>query len=424
MTGVKSTGVDVCLVSPGLPSSNPRLVKEAGALSAAGYRVHCVVGDYATPLRDHDAEIIAATGATMERVPLGSRSWYRWRRLLQRGCHGIARFSSSELILARACSTESLRLAAAAGRIRAGLYVGHTLGALPAVVLAARRHGTAAGFDAEDFHSEETRDESLNELFRRVERRFIPECRHFTCASLIFAEKYEAMLGMRPVTILNAFDRPDDLDWKRGIWDGTRPLSLYWFSQTVGPGRGLEQAVAAMGQCRADVQLAVRGICSPAYRAELEQLAMRFGLKREIRFLPPAPPETMIACAAEHDVGLSLELKQPRNRDWCLTNKLFTYLAAGRPQVVSDTTAQRRMAGEIGASARVIDLADTSAFAAAIDAFAASPMSYRAAADAADSAYRERFSWQRESQRLVECVSAVLPRPPRSSGTLQEAVSC
>src|SRR5688572_5845528 len=85
LTSTMKTEVDICLISAGMPSSNPRLVKEAAALGRAGYRVHCVVGDYATALREYDRELIADSGATMTKVGLGSKLSYRFRRAVQVG---------------------------------------------------------------------------------------------------------------------------------------------------------------------------------------------------------------------------------------------------------------------------------------------------------------------------------------------------
>ena len=49
----------VCLVTPAHLASNPRLVKEADALHAAGYRTHVVAADLAESLRAMDQTILA-----------------------------------------------------------------------------------------------------------------------------------------------------------------------------------------------------------------------------------------------------------------------------------------------------------------------------------------------------------------------------
>jgi hypothetical protein len=117
-----SEGVDICLVSAGLPSSNPRLVKEAAALVEAGYRVRCVVGDYPTPLRDYDAELIGRVGASMSRVGLGTKVSYKLRRTIQVAATTASRYLQSEWMLVRAGSPQSLRLFREAVRVPAKMY--------------------------------------------------------------------------------------------------------------------------------------------------------------------------------------------------------------------------------------------------------------------------------------------------------------
>ncbi len=397
--------VDFCLVSPGLPSSNPRLVKEAAALVRAGYRVHCVVGDYPTPLREYDAALIAETGATMTRVTLGSRVSYRLRRVLQMVCSRSLSWAGDRM-LASACSPQSLRLAAAAAAVPASLYIGHTLAGLPAAVLAARSRFALAGFDAEDCHSEENENEETNRTARAVERRFLPLCVHRTAAAPLIAEEYQKRHGLSSTTILNCFDRPESFRPAPRQLASGRPLSFYWFSQTIGPGRGLEQIIAGAGVARARVQLCFRGIVRDDYRSHLVQIGRQAGLLDDVQFLPPDHPDRMIPAAAEHDVGLSLELRQPRNRDLCLTNKLFTYLAAGIPQIVSRTAAQEAFSAELGAAAVLVELDHPASVAAAIDALA-DPDSYVQAAAAADRLYATRYSWTAESVRLVAAVKSL-----------------
>ena len=75
-------------------------------------------------------------------------------------------------------------------------------------------------------------------------------CQHLTAASPLIAETYERRYGKRPLTILNVFplaEAPSD-PVQTPYLKGEGPPTLYWFSQTVGSGRGLEQIVAAMGR--------------------------------------------------------------------------------------------------------------------------------------------------------------------------------
>ena len=59
----------ICIVSPGNLASNPRVLKEAAALHAAGYGVTNVVCDYSDELKAVDDEIVAKIPWKVVRVP-------------------------------------------------------------------------------------------------------------------------------------------------------------------------------------------------------------------------------------------------------------------------------------------------------------------------------------------------------------------
>src|SRR5439155_13695826 len=54
-----------------------------------------------------------------------------------------------------AIARSSYHLIKAAKKIKADIYIGHNLGALPAAIIAADCHKTKCGFDAEDYHRPE-----------------------------------------------------------------------------------------------------------------------------------------------------------------------------------------------------------------------------------------------------------------------------
>ena len=150
-------------------------------------------------------------------------------------------------------------------------------------------------------------------------------------------------------------------------------LSVYWFSQTIGPGRGLELVIKAMGQTKSRVTLSIRGSDFLGYSAHLKTLAHDVGVADAISFLPSAPPDQMARLAAQHDVGLASELSTPPNRAISLTNKVFTYLLAGIPVLLSNTPAQRGLAVELGEAAQVVDLRAPGMVAASLDLWATNP---------------------------------------------------
>ena len=398
--------VIICLVSPGHLGSNPRLVKEADALAAAGYHVRVIYGDSFPPARVRDRAILA--GAVWQASAMSLQGWRRVAAILRQRTAKILFSwgwrSAGIATLAHHPLTPSLEAAARA--IRADLYIGHCLAALPAVVAAARHHRAKGGFDAEDFHSGELLDEGNgrleNEIARVIEKHLLPQCHHLTAASPLIAAAYQETCGVNPLTILNVFPLREAAD--------PQPApglpAFYWFSQTVGPGRGLEAFIGILRQLQRPCRLDLRGHVSGAYQQELEQMAA--GSRITLHFLPPDLPQTMVRHAAGYTAGLALEQRQPRNRDICLTNKAFTYLLAGVPVILSQTSAQELLAVDLGPAALLLDLEKSAEAAVSLARWLDQPGNQERARSEAFQLGRRRFCWDSENEKVLFQVASVL----------------
>jgi glycosyltransferase involved in cell wall biosynthesis len=405
----------ICLVSPSHLASNPRLVKEADALHEAGFAVRVVAGDATPGVRPLDAAIRARAPWLVVKVGLGPRALHLARRTRQEFARAaFARGVRSNQAAVWAQSAVSGRLARAAAAEAADLYIGHCLDALPAAAWAARRHGAKLGFDAEDDHvgefDEAPENRSHIEVRRRIEALYLPRCRHLTAASPEIARAYRDRYGMTMTPILNVFplaqapaDPPAGRCSRRG-----GPLFVYWFSQTIGPGRGLEPFIQAMGKLRGRVMLSLRGSDFLGYSSRLKALAADAGVADAVRFLPSAPPDEMARLAAHHDVGLAPELLTPPNRAICLSNKIFTYLLAGIPVLLSDTLAQRNISADLGDAARLMELTNPDSIAAALNPWAADGDALATAKLAAWRLGQIRFNWDVEKQKLLRKVRTTI----------------
>ena len=412
-----TSAASVCLVTPGHVASTPRLVKEADALADAGYDVHVVAGRHFLSVDPLDAEIFSAAKWRHTLVDYCGGAGVAVRKLLRRLARQLITTAplATAGIAARGHHAEIARLTAAARQTRARFYLGHCLGALPAVAQAARAGSASYGFDAEDFHDAET-TEAVNDRTERMIRRtltvhYLPGCDYLTAAAPLIATRYAEIYGVEtPQTVLNVFPlshapaapvEPEPISEQR-------PARCYWFSQTIGPGRGLEAIVTIFARMRTPVELHLRGHVAASYKIRLQSHAHVSGLRRPIVFLPPAPPAEMVRLAASFDLGLSVEESQPLNRDLCLTNKVFVYLLAGIPQFLSRTRAQAELAPELGAAALLGDLESPQDAARMLDEFFASPARIVEAKRTAWELARRRFCWDIEKEKFLSGIAEVL----------------
>jgi glycosyltransferase involved in cell wall biosynthesis len=398
----------VCLVTPGHLASDPRLVKEADALHQAGFAVRVVAGDTTPEVRSLDATVINEAPWATTKVGFGSRPAYLARRVRQqiaRVCFGQGLGGLSAAIDAHSALTPLLSRAAASKP--ADLYIAHCLAALPAAAFAASRNGAKLGFDAEDDHLAELANEPQNRLEiairRRIEEQFLPSCQHLTAASPGIARAYHDRYGLSISPILNVFPlaQAPSKPVRDNRSDG---LSVYWFSQTIGPGRGLEHLILGLGRAREKISLTIRGSDFLGYSERLKVLAAEAGKPNALEFLSPAPPNEMARLAAQYDVGLASELSTPPNRAISLTNKIFVYLLAGIPVLLSDTPAQREIASELGEAGRLVDLDNPDLIAACLDGWASDRNSLGVAKQKAWHLGQTRFNWDLERRHFLQQV--------------------
>lgn len=202
-----------------------------------------------------------------------------------------------------------------------------------------------------------------------IEAHYLPRCDYLTAASPGIADAIVELYGVqRPVVVLNTFPAAERAGCGGPWLDRVDAApALYWFSQRIGPGRGIEDALEALGRMAVPAHLYLRGTVSESYRAALVGLASELGCAERLHLLAPVPPDELVARSSEHDVGLALEQPATRNRDLCVTNKLFTYMLAGLAVAATDTVGQRAIlagqdrgaflyrAGDAGALARQLD---------------------------------------------------------------------
>jgi len=383
------------------------MLKSADALAAAGYDVRVIATSHEPWATDTDRDVRSRRSFPVEVInyrrdedPLTyyqSGARYRTARAAA-SVVGVERVPLG--VVARAFGRVHAELVQAIASEASDLIYGGTTGALAAIAEAARRRSTSYGLDLEDLHSAETSgpDAALADaLASRVEEAVVNGAAFITTSSEAIGAAYHDEYGVSPVVIHNTFPLPDrEPDFARVDPD---TLRLYWFSQTIGPGRGLEHAVAAAGRAGARIELTLRGRAQSGYLEALRHLAAAHAPLLSIEHEPPAPPDAMVDLARGYDVGLALEQMAPRNRQLCLTNKAFTYILAGVAVAITDTPGQHALGVDLGRAAALVPPTDVDALAAAFAGWAADPAALDCAKRAAWAAATRRWHWEHQSER-------------------------
>jgi glycosyltransferase involved in cell wall biosynthesis len=393
------------------------MLKSADALADAGYDVRVIATRHEPWATETDLDVASRRTWTAEAIGYrrGEGATYWWSGTRARAARAVAAAlgpSHAPLpIVSRAFARVHSELVQAIVADPGNLVYGGTTGALAAIAEAAQRTGTPYAVDLEDLHSGETSGPDaalIDALAARIEGAVLPRAAFVTTSSEAIAAAYKRRDGVEPAVIHNTFPLPPS-EPDRSRLDASR-LRLYWFSQTIGAGRGLEDAVLGLGRAGVRAHLALRGRPQSGYLEALRALAAAHAPNVEVVHHDPAPPDVMVDCARGYDVGLALELMTPRNRQLCLTNKAFTYILAGLAVAVTDTPGQHALGADLGRAAALVPVGDVDALARAFARWAADPAELDCAKRTAWNAATRRWHWEHEleSGRLIALVRKTL----------------
>lgn len=185
--------------------------------------------------------------------------------------------------------------------------------------------------------------------------------------------------------------------------------TLLVYSGGVQAARGVETAVAALTHLPEAhlVVVAVPSVHTPAVAA-VRTAADQAGVADRLHVVPGVAPDQVVSFLRTADVGL-IPLRHFGSHEMALANKLFEYLHARLPMVVSDCRAQaefvrRHDLGEVHIAEDAADLAR------AVQRVLADREQIRARMD--DPALRGAYTWQAQATVLQGVYRDLLPEAP------------
>jgi glycosyltransferase involved in cell wall biosynthesis len=399
-----------------------RVVKTASTMARAGADVR-VLGVSGSGLRDR-----AVSGsAVFERLPvLPSRSL----------TPGYARWAATRRI-ARAFPSEAWRRSVPVVRYYRRAFLPalrelapdavhvhdvHLLGTV-AEYASGAEHRPHVVYDAHEYVAglavSGARTQRSVDGWAALERELVRSADRVITVAAGLAERIQAVHGLerRPAVVHNA-----PIDWvpaEGAGWSqpshssrtlrgecGVGPgVTLAVYSGALSAARGVDTVVEALGLLP-DLHLAVVAVPFPHPMASrLRQIAARVGAVERLHLVPPVPSHEVPSYLSEADVAVSPILGDSVSYDMALPNKLFEFLHAGLPMVVSDCRAVAQFVTEQGLG-RVFRAGDPGDLAEQLRAVLASPPDLD---PTALRALRREYSWQGQEPHLVGVYNELMP---------------
>ena len=146
------------------------------------------------------------------------------------------------------------------------------------------------------------------------------------------------------VTIINSFNAED---FKKPKNNSSKIIKCVWFSQHIGPNRGLEKVFAA---AKSLDQIEFHLIGNPNHNY-LETVS----IGKNVMLHDIMKQEDLHEFLSQMDIGLALEnVEADDNRNICLTNKFLAYVQAGLYVLATDTFGQSQFLNSLDYNAGLI----------------------------------------------------------------------
>ncbi|MCO5090664.1 glycosyltransferase [Bosea sp. (in: a-proteobacteria)] len=356
--GARAAGRRIVMLSVSNMRIDPRIEREARALSKAGYEVVVIWPDYWMEDGEH-VRLDWGDGVTFEPLrPQAGDFIYDFP-----GFFGV-------------------EMLEAALRHECFAFHGHDIPSALVALTAAHRTGAHAVCDFHEWFSEnvawdveadawlphKAREKKAFQCLERFALRRASEL-VTVCESIAEAMGEELGDGRKPLVVRNIPQIAQASSkvyppLKRQLGLADDDFVLLWQGGT-GPTRLIEpiiEALAFMPRCH----FAIRGPSLDLFGAGYREIAARVGAADRLLLLDPVPSQDVVAAARGADAGIWTLPKLCRNFTFALPNKVFEYLASGLPVIAADYVEVRRIvdAYQVGA---LFDPYDPQSIAAAIN---------------------------------------------------------
>ena len=220
-------------------------------------------------------------------------------------------------------------------KCRMGMVNVHALGLLPMGVLLKRVLGAKLIYDTHELETEKNGDKGFGKVLSKlVECIFIKSCDLVIVVSDSIADWYSAEYKIdRPVVVMNAprYRSPLKTNRLRAGLNISDDRKIFLYQGGLAPGRGIETIIEAFKRLNNKSVIVFMGY------GELAPLVHEASSRYDnIYFHEAVPPDEVLEYTASADYGLSLMENSCLSYYYCMPNKLFEYIMACLPVIVSN----------------------------------------------------------------------------------------
>lgn len=389
----------ICIITQSHLCRNPRVLKEAITLADEGYTICLLYSIISQELFEQDKE--AVKNHNIHLYTISDLSTSNYRSIIDRAFARIGRSLTRYLKIESptALGYGYYKYLKKSRSINASLYICHQE---MATYIGTKliEEGFKVAFDLEDWYSEDLLPEARAgrpvNLLRKAEGTALKNGVFTITTSAALAKKLaEVYACPLPAVVYNVF--PSEKRLPDRSKELNSPLKLFWFSQTVGPGRGIEEFINVLNSVSNKLELHLLGNIDVAYKETLTSLMLAV---HTIVFHQPVSVRDLPAKIAEFDIGLALENLQPMSRNYTITNKFFQYLEAGLPIIATETAGQNEGFEKFKPGFK-LSQNPSGAEIDALNLWLNNPAELKAARQrAADAA--QQFNWENEAAKLIQ----------------------
>ncbi len=200
--------------------------------------------------------------------------------------------------------------------------------------LVSRLKGEKIIFDSHEYFTEVpelVNRPRVKKIWKLIERQIVPKLKHIFTVSPSIAKLYNEEYGVNVKILRNLPQLSDDIALKKDLKVEDKNILVY--QGAVNINRGIEYMVKAMKYIDNAV-LYILGV-GDIYE-DIHDLISKLELNDKVKMLGEIPLENLKSYTVQADIGLSLEENAGLNYRYALPNKLFNYIHANIPVLVSD----------------------------------------------------------------------------------------